>query len=162
MTTISNERITISGVPPKYDNQELKQHITARHAEYHSSRESYTHVFGELPFDFINNIIDLANQGYELSDKLPITFAQLSNHAFMKKPESVQAIDLEAIDAQVKQSYVAWLESENEDYRQRLKNQLIQAAELKEAKKLADKQAKLLADIEREVAATFTPLTIPL
>ncbi|MNN84317.1 hypothetical protein D3C81_2014660 [compost metagenome] len=80
----------------------------------------------------------------------------------MKKPESVQAIDLEAIDAQVKQSYVAWLESENEDYRQRLKNQLIQAAELKEAKKLADKQAKLLADIEREVAATFTPLTIPL
>lgn len=161
MTNITEQRITISGVPPKYDDQELKQHITARHAEYHSSRESYIHVFGELPFDFINNIIELANQGYELTDKLPITFAQLSNHAFMKKPASVQAIDLEAIDAQIKQSYVAWLEGEHEDYRQRLKNQLIQTAELKEAKKLADKQAKLLADIEREVAATFTPLVIP-
>jgi hypothetical protein len=161
MTTKSNESITIQGAPPKYDNQELKQHITARHAEYQSSRESYTHVFGELPFDFINNIIDLANQGYELSDKLPITFAQLSNHAFMKKPESVQAIDLEAIDAQVKQSYVAWLESEHERYRQLLKAQLIQTAELKETKRIADKEAKMIAEVEKQVADTFAPLVIP-
>lgn len=161
MTNITEKRITISGIPPKYDHQELKEHIIARHAEYHSSRESYMHVFGELPFDFINNIIELANQGYELTDKLPITFAQLSNHAFMKKPESVQTQELEVIDAQVKQSYVAWLESEHEDYRQRLKAQLIQAAAMKEAKKLADKEAKIIADIEREVAATFTPLVIP-
>ncbi|UVL41765.1 hypothetical protein LOY55_06575 [Pseudomonas sp. B21-040] len=161
MTNKTEERITIQGVPPQYDEKELLRHQAERHTEYHSSRESYTHVFGELPFDFINNVIELANQGYELSNKLPITLAPLSNHAFMRKPENVRAVDLEAIDIQVKQSYVTWLESEHEDYRQRLKAQLIQTAEIKEAKRIADKEAKMIADIERQVADTFTPLVIP-
>ncbi|MNR26057.1 hypothetical protein D3C85_1432440 [compost metagenome] len=79
----------------------------------------------------------------------------------MRKPDHLIQADLEVIDAQTKQSYVAWLESEHERYRQLLKDQLIQAAELKEAKRIADKQAKLLLDIEKQVADTFAPLVIP-
>jgi len=136
MTNNANNRITISGSAPKFDEQVLKQHQAERHAEYYAGRESHTHVFGELPFILISNIIELANQGYVLSDKYPITLAQLSNHAYMKKPESVIQADLEALDVQVKQSYVSWLESERESYKQQLTAQLLQAAALKEQKKI--------------------------
>ena len=156
-----NERITIAGAPPKYDEHQLKQHQSERHAEYHSSTESHILVDGALPFDFITKLINLANEGYQLSNKFPINFGQLSHHAFMRKPKELQALDLQAIDAQVKQSYVAWLESERESYKQQLTAQLIQIAQAKERKREEAKQAKLLADIAAEVDATFVPLVIP-
>ncbi|MHC8343230.1 hypothetical protein [Pseudomonas sp. RT6P73] len=161
MTNKTNERITISGTAPKYDEQELKQHQAERHAEYHTSRESHTHVFGELPYDFLTKVIELSNHGYELSNKFPITFAQMSYHAFMRKPENVIQADLEVIDAQTKQSYVAWLESERESFKQKLTEQLLQAAALKEKKKEQDREAKLLREIQAEVDATFADLVIP-
>lgn len=161
MTNKTNDRITIQGVPPKYNEQELSQHITARHAEYHSSQESHTHVFAEFLYDMIVKVIELTAEGYSLSKQYPITSTNLQHHCFMRKPDHLVAEELKVIDAQTKQSYVVWLESEHEHYRQLLKAQLIQAAELKEAKRIADKEAKLLADIEKQVTETFAPLVIP-
>ncbi|MNV91330.1 hypothetical protein D3C71_1858150 [compost metagenome] len=79
----------------------------------------------------------------------------------MRKPDHLIQADLEVIDAQTKQSYVAWLESEHDRYKQQLTKQLIQAARDKERKREEAKQAKLLADIQAEVDATFADLVIP-
>ncbi|MNJ02789.1 hypothetical protein D3C73_1628700 [compost metagenome] len=53
------------------------------------------------------------------------------------------------------------LEAEREKYRQLLTEQLLQKAELAEAKKIADKKAKMLSEIQKEVDAVFTELVIP-
>ncbi|WP_445570636.1 hypothetical protein [Pseudomonas sp. E102] len=161
MTNKTNDRITIQGVPPKYNEQELSQHITARHAEYHSSQESHTHVFAEFLYDMIVKVIELTAEGYSLSKQYPITSTNLQHHCFMRKPDHLIQEDLAIIDAQTKQSYVAWLESERDRYKQRLTAQLIQTAQDKERKREEAKQAKLLADIQAEVDATFAELVIP-
>ncbi|QXI23529.1 hypothetical protein HU724_004440 [Pseudomonas iranensis] len=158
---MTEKLITIQGTAPKYDEAVLKQHQAERHAEYRTSRESYRHVFGELPYDFLTKIIELSNEGYELSSKYPITFATMAYHAYMLKPAQQITADLEALNVQVKQSYVAWLESERDRYRKLLTAQLLQAAELKEAEKVEKAKAKLLADIQKEVDATFSDLVIP-
>lgn len=161
MTNKTNDRITIQGVPPKYNEQELSQHITARHAEYHSSQESHTHVFAEFLYDMIVKVIELTAEGYSLSKQYPITSTNLQHHCFMRKPDHLIQEDLAIIDAQTKQSYVAWLESERDRYKQQLTAQLIQTAQDKERKREEAKQAKLLADIQAEVDATFAELVIP-
>ncbi|MNN90226.1 hypothetical protein D3C81_2081410 [compost metagenome] len=53
------------------------------------------------------------------------------------------------------------LEVEREEYRELLTQQLIQKADLAEAKKVADKRAKMLSEIQKEVDAVFTELVIP-
>lgn len=161
MTSKTNDRITISGSVPKYDDQELNQHIAARHAEYHSSQESHTHVFAEFLYDMIIKVIELTADGYILSKQYPITSGELKHHCFMRKPDHLVQEDLAIIDAQTKQSYVAWLESERDSYKQQLTEQLLQSAHLKEQKKEEEKRAKLLREIQAEVDATFAPLVIP-
>jgi hypothetical protein len=155
------DKIAIKGSTPKFDEQELKQYQAERHAEYHSSQESHTHVFAEFLYDLINKVIELTNQGYILSKQYPITSGELKHHCFMRKPDHLMQADLAIIDAQTKQSYVAWLESERDSYKQQLTAQLIQTAQDKERKREEAKQAKLLADIQAEVDATFAPLVIP-
>lgn len=161
MTDKTNNRITIKGTAPKFDEQVLKQRQAARHNQYHLTSESYGVARGEIGFEFLANVIELANQGYELSSKYPIATDPRSYHAHMLKPEHVQQADLEALDAQVKEEYIADLELERERYRQLVTAQLLQKAELAEAKKVADKQAKLLADVQKEVNELFGNLVIP-
>lgn len=154
-------KITVQGSAPKYEEAVLKQHQLERRTEYNTSRESHEYVFGELPFDFICQIVELSKQGYELSNRFPLSFAQLSNHAWMRKPDHLTEADLVALDIKTKESYVAWLESERESFKQKLTQQLLQAAALKEKKKEQDKEAKLLREIQAEVDATFADLVIP-
>ena len=155
------DKISIKGTAPKYDEQELKQHQSERHAEYHSSQESHIHVFAEFLYALINKVIELTNQGYELSKQYPITSGELKHHCFMRKPDHLIQEDLAIIDAQTKQSYVAWLESERDSYKQQLTAQLLQSAHLKEQKKEEEKRAKLLREIQAEVDTTFADLVVP-
>lgn len=155
------DKITIKGAPPKFDEQVLKQRQAARHNQYHLTSESHCVARGDIALVFLTNVIKLAEQGYELSSKYPVTIDPMSYAAYMRKPDAIQQVDLEALDELVKQEYVAWLESEHDRYKQLLTAQLLQTRELQEAKKAADKQAKILADIEREVAETFGKLIVP-
>ena len=154
-------KISIKGSAPQFDERELKQHIAARHAEYHGSQESHVHVRSQFLYDMIIKVVELTAEGYSLSKQYPLTSAQLQYDCFMRKPDKIIAEELTIIDAQTKQSYVAWLESERESYKQQLTDQLIQTAQEKERKREEAKQAKLLADIQAEVDATFAPLVIP-
>lgn len=154
-------KITIQGTAPKFDDVVLKQRQSARHNQYHLTSESHGMARGAIALEFLANVIELANQGYELSNKYPCTTAPMSYSAYMRKPDAIQTADLVALDEEVKQQYIVDLEREREEYKVRLTAQLLQAAELKEQKKEEEKKAKLLKEIEKEVADAFGELVIP-
>lgn len=84
----------------------------------------------------------------------------LNYRATMTKPEHMQVSDLVAIDEKVKQDYIVWIESERQRYRELLTKQLLEKAERAEQKKIDDKRAKLLAEVEREVSDVFGELVV--
>lgn len=162
MTSKTNDRITISGVPPKFDHAELERRQAARHNQYHLTSESHCVARGDIALVFLTNVIKLAEQGYELSSKYPVTIDPMSYAAYMRKPEAIAKADLEALDELVKQEYIAWLESEHDRYKKLLTEQLLQAAEAKEKKKEEEKRAKLLESIRDEVNDAYgEALVIP-
>lgn len=154
-------KITIKGVPRKFDQAELEQRQQGYHNVYRNTDQCCTVVRADIAYDFLAKVIEMSAQGYILTHKYPISTQYESYHAHMVKPESVQAADIVAINERVKQEYIAELESERAEYRELLTAQLLQAAALKEQKKEEEKKAKLLAEIEREVADTFGDLVIP-
>ncbi|VVM64976.1 hypothetical protein PS645_01471 [Pseudomonas fluorescens] len=161
MNNKTNERITIQGTAPKFDEAVLKQRQAARHNQYHLTSESHAVARGTIAFEFLTNVIKLAGQGYDLSNNYPVTTDPMSYQAYMRKPDAIQQADLEALDAKMKLDYIADLELEREDYRVKLTAQLLQTAELKERKKEEEKRAKLLKEIEKEVNDAFGELVIP-
>ncbi|VVO86159.1 hypothetical protein PS900_02080 [Pseudomonas fluorescens] len=154
-------KITIQGTAPKFDEQVLKQRQAARHNQYRLTSESYAVARGEIAFEFLTKVIELSAQGYKLSDKYPIISAPMSYSSYLRKPDAIIAADLQALDAQVKQDYIADLELEREEYKAKLTAQLLQAADLKEQKKEQERKAKLLKEIEKEVSDTFGKLVVP-
>lgn len=155
------DKITIKGTAPKYEEAVLTQRQEARHYAYDQTDECTTLIRGEIPIQFLSNLIDHHTKGYTLSMKYPVSFGSGSYSCRMEKPDSIKIVDKVALDAQVKFDYIVWLESERENYKQLLTAQLLQAAEAKEKKKEEDKRAKLLSEIEKEVAATFGDLGVP-
>lgn len=162
MSSKTSDRITISGVPPAFDQAELERRRADRRNQYHMTSESHYVARGEIAFEFLTNVIKLAQQGYELSSKYPVTTDPMSYHAHMRKPDLIQQVDLEMLDSQVKQEYIAWLESEHARYKALLTEQLLAAAEIKEKQKEEAKRAKLLDSIKAEVNDTYgEELVIP-
>jgi len=156
-----NTKVSIKGAAPKFDEQVLKQRQAARHIVYDQTDECTALVRGEIPVQFLTNVIGHHAKGYTLSMKYPPSFGSGSYWCRMEKPDSIKIGERSALDAQVKLEYIAWLESEHERYKKLLTAQLLQAAEAKEKKKEEDKRAKLLSEIEKEVLETFGDLGIP-
>ncbi|WP_085724685.1 hypothetical protein [Pseudomonas sp. R37(2017)] len=155
------DRIKISGAPRQYDEAELKQLQEHAHAKYRQSAQCLEVVQTDFPYEFITAIIEKSKLGYELSKWSPIITLPLDYSASMIKPPELQKLDLDVIDVDVKAQYIKELEAEREEYKAKLTQQLIQAAELKEQRREEEKRAKLLREIEKEVADTFAPLIIP-
>lgn len=151
---------SIKGVPPKLDEQELKQRQAAYHNLYLNTMESKEDVRAELPHHFLLNIIKKSNDGYVLDEKIPIKMESLNYRATMTKPQYMQVSDLVAIDEKVKRDYIEWIESERRRYRELLTRQLLEKAEWAEQKKIDDKRAKLLAEVEKEVSDVFGELVV--
>ena len=161
MTSKTNDRITISGTAPKFEESVLRQRTEARHNVYDQTDECTVLVRGEIAIQFMSNVIDHHNKGYTLCLKYPVSVGSGSYLCRMEKPDSIKTSERQALDHQVKLDYVADLEREREEYRVKLTSQLLQTRERQEAKKAADKQAKVLAEIAQEVAATFGELIVP-
>jgi hypothetical protein len=79
----------------------------------------------------------------------------------MIKPDNKQQKDIVDIRVRVKAEYVEFLQGEHVRYQDLLRQQLIQAAQAKEQKKIEDARNKRLLEIDAEVSNTFTPLVIP-
>lgn len=151
---------SIKGFPRKFDQAELEQRQTAYRNMYNTTMECKQLLRAELPHLFLQAVIEKAEQGCILDNKLPIKMEPLNYQAYFIKSLEQQAADIEVMLVKVKDAYIAELEREREDYRVKLTAQLLQSAQLKEKKKEEDKQAKLLAEIEKEVNDTFGDLII--
>lgn len=154
-------KVTIHGAPRKFEQVELEQRQQGFHTMYKQTDQCCTMVHGEIAFDFIAKLIKMSGEGFILTNKYPISTSPTSYHAHMIKPESLQKTDLAVIDQQVKDKYVEELEEEHQKYKQLLTQQLLDAAELKDQKKIADAQKKRMAEIQAEVDNVFKPLSIP-
>ncbi|PKH24200.1 hypothetical protein BI292_13630 [Pseudomonas sp. 43NM1] len=155
------DKITIKGAPPKFEESVLKLRCKARHNVYDQTDECTVLVRGEIAIQFLSNVIDHHTKGYTLCLKYPVLTRSGSYSCRMEKPDSIKISERQALDHQVKLDYVADLERSREEYRAKLTSQLLQTRERQEAKKAADKQAKVLAEIQSEVAATFGELIVP-
>lgn len=153
--------ITIKGTAPKFDQSELNQRQQGYHHMYRNTMECKEVVRAELPHLFLLNVIKKNADGYVLDEKLPIKMEPLNYSCYMVKPEHLQQAELVAADEKVKRDYIEWIESERQRYRELLTQQLLEKAERAEQKKIDDKRAKLLAEVEAEVANCFGELVIP-
>ncbi|NWB42371.1 hypothetical protein HX815_18825 [Pseudomonas sp. E6002] len=155
-------KITIQGAAPKFDEKVLKGLQAARHIVYEQTDESTAFVRGEIPVQFLTSMIDHHDKGYTLNLKYPVSFGSGSYWCRMDKPDSIKIGECQALDAQVKLEYIAWLESEHGRYKKLLTEQLLQAAEAKEKQKEELKRAKLLESIREEVNDAYgEALVIP-
>jgi len=79
----------------------------------------------------------------------------------MTKPEALQAKDKEELKVKVKEEYVDHLQIQLDEYKTKLTQQLIEAAEDRERRTLERAKAKRLADAEKEAQEYFGDLVIP-
>lgn len=147
--------ISINGTARKFSQSELEQRQQGFHSMYKATDQCCTMVQGEIPYAFLTKVIEMSKEGFSLTNKYPVSCSPGSYHARMIKPESVQQADLEEINERVKQEYVTELQTELTEYRNLLTRQLLEKAELAEQKRIADKRAKLLADVQKEVSVVF-------
>ncbi|WP_155412654.1 MULTISPECIES: hypothetical protein [Pseudomonas] len=161
MTAVNKDKITIRGTPPKYDEVEYDRRLALELHKYHHTSDSLEFLNASLAHDFLEQVADKMKAGYSVARSWRVVTEPLNYSCFLKKPDEVQALDVEAIKAKVKASYVEWLQSEHSRYQDLLRVQLKQAAVEKEAKAAAEKEARQLAAIEKQVAECYSPLVIP-
>ncbi|MDD1961892.1 hypothetical protein NP534_17415 [Pseudomonas sp. 39004] len=158
---MSNEKIKINGVPPKWSDDEYEQRMDRELHAYRHTAQSREMIRKDLPHQFLEIVAEKVGLGYQVCNKYPVTFESLNYNCYLIKPTSMQEEDIVAIRTKVKEEYTEWLRSEHTRYQDLLRQQLIQTQKEKEAKALREKEAKQLAEIEKQVQACYTPLEIP-
>lgn len=156
----NQHKITIQGTAPKYDPNQLTQLVAEAKHKYSNSPKNCIVVRSDIDREFLQMVADKLNQGYALS-QYPLNLGPINFNCHLIKSQTHQDSDLAQLEVDVKAEYVTFLEAEHARYKDLLLAQLLQAEELKAAKKAEQAQAKLLAELQAQVAATFTPLTIP-
>lgn len=159
-TTTQANKIRIQGIPPQFEASKLEELVTAAKHHYSDSPQNCIVVKSSTDKQFFQAISDHLSQGYELSP-FPINYAPLSYNTHLIKSPELQAIDLAQIEVDVKAKYIESLEAEHVRYKELLLAQLLQSEQTKAAKKAEQAQAKLLAELQAQVDATYTPLAIP-
>lgn len=155
------ERLKIEGIPPQWNQAEYDRRVDEWVNVYRGTERSMTLVRASLEHDFLQAVIDKAQQGYIITSTKRVMHSPLDHSVYMVKPLAVQQVDIEKIKKDVKAEYVEWLEAERARYQELLRQQLIQTQQDRELKALEEKQAKQMAAIEKQVSECYTPLTIP-
>ncbi|TDF81995.1 hypothetical protein [Pseudomonas sp. H9] len=158
---MKEEKIIIKGTPPAWDQAEYERRVEEWVRVYRGTEKSMELVSGSLGHEFLQAVIDKANQGYTITHTKRLNHGELYHSTFMVKPQSMQEEDIANIRVEQKQKYVAHLEAEHARYQDLLRQQLIQTRQEKEAKAAELVEAKKLAEIEKEVLACYKPLVIP-
>lgn len=155
------DKIKITGVPPKWDDEEFNRRIDAWVNVYRQTERSMELVQAPFGHQFLQAVIDKANAGFTVTSKKDVKHLPLDYSVWMVKPMEQQQADIDKIKLEVKAEYVAYLESERTHYQEQLRQQLIQAREEKDRKAAEQVKAKQIAEIEKEVQACYAPLVIP-
>lgn len=152
---------TIHGVPRQYNETELKGLQENRRTLYKNSTDCKIKLKGSYELDLLRKLESHINSGYRVCQKLPHELSSPHFSVWMIKPDPEQEVDLAALDVEVKAAYIAELEVEHENYKQRLYEQLVEAEERKQAAKAQAAKDKVLAALRQEAESTYTPLTLP-
>lgn len=158
---MKEEKIVIKGTPPAWDQAEYERRVEERVRVYRGTEKSMELVSGSLGHEFLQAVIDKANQGYTITHTKRLTHGELYHSTYMVKPLATQEEDIANIRAEQKQKYAAHLEDEHARYQDLLRQQLIQTQREKELKTQREKEEKQLAEIEKQVQACYKPLQIP-
>ncbi|WEJ22295.1 hypothetical protein N0B28_03140 [Pseudomonas sp. SD17-1] len=158
---MKEEKIVIKGTPPAWDQAEYERRVEEWVRVYRGTEKSMELVSGSLGHEFLQAVIDKAKQGYTITHTKRLNHGELYHSTFMVKPQSIQEEDIANIKVEQKQKYVAHLEAEHARYQDLLRQQLIQTRQEKEAKAAELVEAKKLAEIEKKVLACYKPLVIP-
>ncbi|MCW0920882.1 hypothetical protein OK411_10835 [Pseudomonas sp. RG1] len=158
---MTNAKITVKGVPPKWDDAEFEARIDSWANVYRGTTQCMVSVRSPLPHDFLESVASKIAEGYKVARNQAVTHEALNHSCWMVKPDNKQQKDIDDIRVRVKAEYVGFLQAERKRYQDLLTAQLLQTAEAKEQKKEEEKKAKLLREIENEVADAFAPLSIP-
>ncbi|WP_338505909.1 hypothetical protein [Pseudomonas poae] len=154
-------KITINGVPPKWSDAEFETRVEGWIKVYKGTTQCMEVVRAPLPHDFLELVALKVSEGYTVARSQGVTIAQLDHQCWLVKPLIHQQKDIDDIRVRVKAEYVEFLQAEHARYQDLLRQQLIQAAEAKEQKRLDDARNKRLLEIDKEVSDTYSPLVIP-
>lgn len=158
---MTNARITVKGVPPKWDNSEFDARVDSWVNVYRGTTQCMVLVRSPLPHDFLELVASKVSEGYTVARNQDVTHEALNHSCWMIKPDNKQQKDIDDIRVRVKAEYVEFLQGEHVRYQDLLRQQLIQAAEAKEQKKIDDARNKRMSEIDKEVSNTFSLLVIP-
>ena len=154
-------KILINGTPPKWNDVEFETRVNGWLNVYRGTTECMEHVRSPLPHDFLELVASKIAEGYTVSRNQGVTHESLNHSCWMIKPDEKQKIDIDGIRIRVKAEYVEFLQGEHLRYQDLLRQQLTQAAEAKEQKKVVEARNKRLLEIDKEVSDTYSPLVIP-
>lgn len=152
---------TIQGTPRQYSEIELKALQENRRTLYKNSTDCKVKVKGAYELDLLRKLESHINSGYRVCQKLPHELSSPHFSVWVIKPETEQALDLAALEVEVKASYIAELEAEHADFKNRLYEQLVEAEERKQAAKAQAAKDKVLTDLRKQAEACYTPLVVP-
>lgn len=154
-------KIVIKGVPPAWNDTEFETRVDGWVNVYRGTTQCMENVRSPLPHDFLELIALKVAEGYTVARNQAITNEALNYACWMIKPLLHQQKDIDDIRIRVKAEYVEFLQAEHVRYQDLLRQQLIQAAEAKEQKKIDDARNKRMLEIDKEVSDTYSPLVIP-
>ena len=158
---MTNAKIIVKGVPPKWDDAEFEARVDSWANVYRGTTQCMEFIRSPLPHDFLELVASKVAENYRVARNQGVTHEALNHSCWMIKPDDEQQKDIDDIRVRVKAEYVEFLQGEHVRYQDLLRQQLIQAAEAKEQKKIEDARNKRLSEINKEVLNTFSPLVIP-
>ena len=154
-------KIVINGIPPKWCDAEFETRVDGWVNVYLGTAQCMELVRSPLPHDFLELVALKISEGYTLARNHGVTNESLNHSCWMIKPQSHQQKDIDDIRVRVKAEYVEFLQGEHVRYQDLLRQQLLQAVEAKEQKRIDDAHKKRMSEIDKEVSNTFSPLVIP-
>lgn len=160
-TNIKKPSTTIQGTPPTWSDDEFNRRLHVRLHAYENTSASTVLVTHALEHEWLKLVSQHVADGYTIDRRWPIFHAQLVNSVPMTKPEALRAKDKEEIKKKVKDEYIDYLQAKLDEYKTKLTQQLIEAAEEKERRTLERAKAKRFADAEKEAQECFGDLVVP-
>lgn len=154
-------KIVINGTPPRWSDAEFETRIDGWVNVYRGTTQCMEHVRSPLPHEFLELVASKVSEGYTVARNQGVTNEALNHSCWLIKPLSHQQKDIDDIRVRVKSEYVEFLQGEHIRYQDLLRQQLLQAVEAKEQKRIDDARHKRLLEIDKEVSNTFSPLVIP-
>ncbi|QHW08374.1 hypothetical protein [Pseudomonas putida] len=151
----------ITGVPPVWSDDEFNLKLRVALHAYEHTRASAECISHPIEIEWLKLVVEKCNKGYAFRDHHSIEHDQLRNVIWMTKPIEVQAVEIEEIKRQVKNDYVAHLQTKLDEYKSKLAQQLVEAQEEKERRAAEQAKAKKLRDAQAEADACFGDLVIP-